>query len=48
MRGLSNPDIWLGIDLVIKKRVEKYQVNPELASPWGSYLTFQLWYKNDD
>lgn len=22
--------------------------NPELASPWGSYLTFQLWYKNDD
>jgi AraC family transcriptional regulator of adaptative response / DNA-3-methyladenine glycosylase II len=48
MRGLSNPDIWLGTDLVIKKRVKKYQVHPELASPWGSYLTFQLWYKDDE
>jgi AraC family transcriptional regulator of adaptative response / DNA-3-methyladenine glycosylase II len=48
MRGLSNPDIWLGTDLVIKKRVSKHHVNPELASPWGSYLTFQLWYKNDE
>jgi AraC family transcriptional regulator of adaptative response / DNA-3-methyladenine glycosylase II len=48
MRGLSNPDIWLGTDLVIKKRVSRYQVEPELASPWGSYLTFQLWYKDDE
>ena len=48
MRGLSNPDIWLGSDLVIKKRVKKYQVEPGRASPWGSYLTFQLWNKDNE
>lgn len=48
MRGLSNPDIWLGTDLVIKKRVQTHKVEPKLASPWGSYLTFQLWHKDDE
>ncbi|CAM3330241.1 DNA-3-methyladenine glycosylase 2 family protein [Shewanella violacea] len=69
MRGLSDPDILLCSDLVVKKKVlSLYQqgVDPvphdkqtktltrveysqltdmltEQASPWGSYLTFQLW-----
>ncbi|MCJ8303277.1 AlkA N-terminal domain-containing protein, partial [Shewanella sp.] len=69
MRGLSDPDILLCSDLVVKKKVlSLYQqgVEPvihnqqantlsrvdyseltdrltEQVSPWGSYLTFQLW-----
>ncbi len=45
MRGLSDPDIYLGGDLGIKKAVEKIGAgfNSDLASPWRSYLTFQLW-----
>jgi AraC family transcriptional regulator of adaptative response / DNA-3-methyladenine glycosylase II len=61
MRGLSEPDIFLSSDLVIKHRVHKLCADSgqmiegakaylakadELArtmSPWGSYLTFQLW-----
>ncbi|WP_416306728.1 DNA-3-methyladenine glycosylase 2 family protein [Neptunicella sp. SCSIO 80796] len=43
MRGQSNPDIWLGTDLVIKKRLAQLQLDPQLAAPWRSYLTFQLW-----
>lgn len=43
MRGLSCPDIWLNTDLVIKKQLAKYSVDSELARPWRSYLTFQLW-----
>ncbi|WP_293745556.1 AlkA N-terminal domain-containing protein [uncultured Paraglaciecola sp.] len=43
MRGLSSPDIWLNTDLIIKKQLEKFAVDAELASPWRSYLTFQLW-----
>lgn len=43
MRGLSSPDIWLNTDLVIKKKLAEYSINSELASPWRSYLTFQLW-----
>ena len=45
MRGLSEPDIWLGTDLVIKKRLNSHPIKPELASPWGSYLTFHMWNK---
>ncbi len=47
MRGLSEPDVWLGTDLGVKKIIGK---SPELtaeniqaASPWRSYLTFQCW-----
>ncbi|GIU53412.1 DNA-3-methyladenine glycosylase 2 family protein [Shewanella sp. KT0246] len=70
MRGESNPNIFLGGDLVIKNRVKALIVKqdamkgldreftPKLyqqlveqishqVSPWGSYLTFQLW-KNDE
>jgi AraC family transcriptional regulator, regulatory protein of adaptative response / DNA-3-methyladenine glycosylase II len=43
LRGLSAPDEWLNTDLVIKKQLEQYQINPELAAPWRSYLTLQLW-----
>ena len=43
MRGQSHPDIWLNTDLVIKKQINQYQLKPEQASPWRSYLTFQLW-----
>jgi len=45
MRGLSEPDIFLGGDLGVKKIMEKSDnnFNPALAAPWRSYLTFQLW-----
>jgi len=61
MRGLSDPDVFLSSDLVIKNRLHalyKLSGNPidspksylaiaadiaTQASPWGSYLTFQLW-----
>jgi len=45
LRGLSDPDIYLGGDLGVKKAILKsgHDLNPEQASPWRSYLTFQLW-----
>ena len=43
MRGQSSPDIWLNTDLIVKKQLEKLKIDPELARPWRSYLTFQLW-----
>jgi len=45
MRGLSQPDIFLGGDLGIKKALGKAGADFEdkQASPWRSYLTFQLW-----
>jgi len=45
MRGLSDPDIYLGGDLGVKKAMEKtgLTINPENAAPFRSYLTFQLW-----
>jgi AraC family transcriptional regulator of adaptative response / DNA-3-methyladenine glycosylase II len=45
LRGLSDPDVYLGGDLGVKKAIEKSArpFNPDLASPWRSYLTLQLW-----
>ncbi|MDO6695246.1 AlkA N-terminal domain-containing protein [Aliiglaciecola sp. 3_MG-2023] len=43
MRGLSNPDIWLDSDLIIKKQIQQHSLTPQDAAPWRSYLTFQLW-----
>ncbi|WP_158966352.1 DNA-3-methyladenine glycosylase 2 family protein [Paraglaciecola sp. L3A3] len=43
MRGESLPDIWLDSDLVIKKQLAQHKINPDLAKPWRSYLTLQLW-----
>lgn len=43
MRGRSCPDIWLSTDLIIKKQLAKMEIDADLARPWRSYLTFQLW-----
>ncbi len=49
LRGLSDPDIFLAGDLGIKKAIKQSGVgsaenfDPVQASPWRSYLTFQLW-----
>jgi AraC family transcriptional regulator of adaptative response / DNA-3-methyladenine glycosylase II len=43
LRGLSSPDIWLDSDLVIKKQLQNHSVDPDIARPWRSYLTLQLW-----
>jgi AraC family transcriptional regulator of adaptative response / DNA-3-methyladenine glycosylase II len=45
MRGLSDPDIYLGGDLGIQKAVGKIDAEfmPEKSAPFRSYLTFQLW-----
>lgn len=45
MRGLSEPDIFLAGDLGIKHAIKNTNTkfDPTLASPWQSYLTFQLW-----
>lgn len=45
LRGLSDPDIYLGSDLGVKKAIEKLSIDldSDLAAPWRSYLTLQLW-----
>lgn len=44
MRGAGYPDIWLGGDLGVKKALDELNgADPAAASPWRSYLTFQLW-----
>ena len=45
MRGQSDPDIFLGGDLGIKKAIKQAapDINLDKASPWRSYLTLQLW-----
>ena len=43
MRGQSCPDIWLNTDLIVKKQLGKINIDAELARPWRSYLTLQLW-----
>ena len=37
------PDIWLNTDLIVKKQLAKLTIDAELARPWRSYLTLQLW-----
>ena len=44
MRGLSDPDIYLGGDLGVKKALQHLpSLDPEACAPFRSYLTFQLW-----
>lgn len=43
LRGYSQPDIWLDTDLIIKRHVANYALQPERVAPWRSYLTLQLW-----
>lgn len=43
MRGKKEPDIYLAGDLIVRKMVAKCSLSPEMAAPWRSYLTLQLW-----
>ncbi len=45
LRGLSEPDIYLGGDLGVRKASGNSNTpfDPLQASPWRSYLTLQLW-----
>lgn len=45
MRGLADPDIWLGGDLGVQKALKRHgDITPEQLAPWRSYATFQLWF----
>lgn len=45
LRGQSDPNVFLGGDLGIKKAMAKigHEIDLENVAPWQSYLTFQLW-----
>jgi AraC family transcriptional regulator of adaptative response / DNA-3-methyladenine glycosylase II len=45
MRGLGDPDVFLGQDLGIRKAVRALgvPVDPDLWKPWRSYANFHLW-----
>jgi AraC family transcriptional regulator of adaptative response / DNA-3-methyladenine glycosylase II len=48
LRATGNSNIWLDSDLIIKQQVAKFNalgrpLQPELAAPWRSYLTLNLW-----
>ncbi|MGC9492994.1 DNA-3-methyladenine glycosylase 2 family protein [Vibrio genomosp. F10] len=44
LRGVSDPDCFLGSDLIVKKVLQKLpQLNHASVSPWGSYATFHCW-----
>jgi AraC family transcriptional regulator of adaptative response / DNA-3-methyladenine glycosylase II len=48
LRAQGDTDIWLNTDLVIKQQVAKLEqasrhLKDELAAPWRSYLTLNLW-----
>ena len=43
MRGHCEPDIYLEGDLIVRKIAAQYDLKPENAHPWRSYLTMQLW-----
>jgi AraC family transcriptional regulator of adaptative response / DNA-3-methyladenine glycosylase II len=48
MRGAADADVWLNTDLIIKQQSarlisEGRTLKSELAAPWRSYLTLNLW-----
>ncbi|NVK56758.1 MAG: helix-turn-helix domain-containing protein [Alteromonadaceae bacterium] len=43
MRGHSDPDRFLSSDLIAKRQASKLAINADMAAPWRSYLTLQLW-----
>lgn len=48
LRANGNTDIWLDSDLIIKQQMAKLRENQQLiqadlAAPWRSYLTLNLW-----
>ncbi len=47
MRGEREPDVYLDGDLIVRKMSQRYNVEPEQAAPWRSYLTLQLWRLSD-
>lgn len=42
MRGLRNPNAFPATDLELKKKIKKYQLNPDLWCPWRSYAAIFL------
>lgn len=45
MRGLGDPDLWLGGDLGVQKALAQLpQFSEQQLSPWRSYATFQAWH----
>lgn len=47
LRACNHPDIWMGTDLGIRQALQKIdlaQIDYQLASPYKSYLTLQLWH----
>lgn len=47
LRGRSEPDVFLGGDLIVKKMLAKTRINASKSQPWRSYLTLQLWALSD-
>ncbi|MFS1701826.1 DNA-3-methyladenine glycosylase 2 family protein [Alteromonas sp. AMM-1] len=43
LRGDSEPDQFLSGDLIARRQAEGMGLGTELAAPWRSYLTIQLW-----
>lgn len=43
MRGESEPDRFLGSDLIVRKMCERFPTDDTRAAPWRSYLTLQMW-----
>lgn len=45
LRGLSDPDVFMGGDLGVKKVLAEHalRLDTERAAPWRSYLTLHLW-----
>jgi AraC family transcriptional regulator, regulatory protein of adaptative response / DNA-3-methyladenine glycosylase II len=43
MRALRNPDVIPVTDLVIKKKIEQLQLNPDSWVPWRAYGAILLW-----
>lgn len=44
LRGEHDPDVWLVTDLIVKRQLERFQINASKAAPWRSYLTVSLWH----
>ncbi|WP_018982384.1 DNA-3-methyladenine glycosylase 2 family protein [Salinimonas chungwhensis] len=43
LRGYNACDIYLHSDLIVRNVAKTEAVQPDLAAPWRSYLTLQLW-----
>ena len=43
MRALRNPNAFPETDLVLKKKIEQLQLNPQKWTPWRGYGAILLW-----